>query len=186
MERELAMLKKLKDASADYLGAVVGSGNVDKVVRAVYSGKDVGSMIATGEFGGTIADDYRALFSGKSASGKNLEYNYKDEAGNERLLETEYTLAGLNKALGSNISVGLDSYGNINNKDKLLYDLDELYNQEMNRWSKIAEPTAAQENEHNRNLAYIEEFKERLEQFDETAQLIQEKVDAYLDYIYQA
>ena len=29
MEKELATLKKLRNASADYLGAIVGSGNVD-------------------------------------------------------------------------------------------------------------------------------------------------------------
>ena len=186
MEKELATLKKLRDASADYLGAIVGSGNVDKVVRAVYSGQNVGSMIASGAFGGTVASDYKSLLSGVSASGKNLEYNYKDDAGNEKLVSEAYSLAGLNSLFGSSLGINLDSYGNVQNKDALLNKIQELYNQEMDSWAAKAEPTAAQENDHNKRLAYLEEFQERLEQYEETAQMIQEQVDQYLEYIYQA
>ena len=43
-------------------------------------------------------------------------------------------------------------------KDALLNKIQELYNQEMDSWAAKAEPTAAQENDHNKRLAYLEEF----------------------------
>ena len=65
MEKELSKLKELKDASSNYLEAIVGNGNAEKVAKTLYSGGDIGSLISSGQLGGTIAADYRSLFSGK-------------------------------------------------------------------------------------------------------------------------
>lgn len=184
MEKELTTLGKLKDAASDYLAAIVGEGNVDKVVKAVYSGKNIGKMIASGELGGTIGADYQSLFSGKDASGKGLEYAAKS-GNNEKLVEADYSLAELNRLFESDIQIALDAYGNIQNKDALLYTIDELTNKEADRFAAIVEPTAEQETEHNMRVAYIEALKDRVDQFGETAELIQDKVNDYLDKIYE-
>jgi len=172
MEKELRTLGKLKDASGDYLAAIVGAGNVDKVVRAVYAGKNVGSMIASGQFGGTVAQDYASLFNGEDASGKNLEYNVKDSEGNEKLLSENYSLAELNALFGSNIGIQLDSYGNIKNKDALLTKIQEMRNDAADIYSGIAEPTAEQENDYNKRMAYLDALVERIDQFEETSALV--------------
>lgn len=184
MEKELATLGKLKDASTDYLKAIVGNGNVDKIAKAVYSGQNIGKMIASGQFGGTIGADYKSLFSGKDASGKGVEYTSKS-GNNEKLTDEDYSLAALNALFGSNIQIELDSYGNITNKDTLLDEIQKLTNKTEDAYSEIVEPSSAQETDHNRRIAYLEALKERIDQYNETAELIQEKVDEYLDYTYQ-
>lgn len=184
MEKELTTLGKLKKAASDYLEAIVGKGNTDKIAKAVYSGQNIGKMIAGGQFGGTIGADYKSLFSGKDASGKGVEYTSKS-GDNEKLTDEEYSLAALNALFGSNIQIELDSYGNITNKDALLDTIQDLTNATEDAYSAIVEPSDAQENDHNRRIAYLETLTERIDQYNETAELIQEKVDEYLDYIYQ-
>ena len=186
MEKELRTLRELKDATTAYLGAIVGDENADKFAKAVYEGKNIGQMIAAGELGGTLAADYASLFSGKDASGKNLEYQIKDAAGNAKMMEEEFNLGAMNSLLGGNLAVQLDAFGRIYNRDALLDELDRLYNNEEDRWQEIsASASEADENEHTRRQAMIEAFRERLDQYEETRDLSMDKVNEWLDYIYQ-
>ena len=186
MEKELRTLRELKDATTAYLGAIVGNENADKFAKAVYEGKNIGKMIAAGELGGTLAADYASLFSGKDASGKNLEYQIKDAAGNAKMMEEEFNLGAMNSLLGGNLAVQLDAFGRIYNRDALLDELDRLYNNEEDRWQEIsASASEADENEHTRRQAMIEAFRERLDQYEETRDLSMDKVNEWLDYIYQ-
>jgi hypothetical protein len=82
MDLELKKLKELKQASSNYLDAIVGSGNAKKVAEALYKGENLGSMISGGQLGGTIKADYNSLYRGLSASGKQVEYTAKDSSGN--------------------------------------------------------------------------------------------------------
>ena len=181
MDRELSTLYKLKDAAEAYLAAVVGEENVDKLMDAVYSGKNIGNLIASGSLGGYLTADYNSLFFGKDASGKNLEYNIKDAAGNELLTSEEYSLAAFNALFGSNLAIGLDAYGNIRDKDDLLYTLDELHNATEDLYSA----GEIDENEYNKRNAYIEAIKERMEQYGDTVETAMDKVNENLDRIYE-
>ena len=189
MDRELSTLYKLKDAAEAYLAAVVGEENVDKLMDAVYSGKNIGNLVASGSLGGYLTADYNSLFFGKDASGKNLEYNIKDAAGNELLTSEEYSLAAFNalfaaqlKQLGlDELAIGLDAYGNIRDKDDLLYTLDELHN----ATEDLYVAGEIDENEYNKRNAYIESIKERMEQYGETVETAMDKVNENLDRIYE-
>lgn len=185
MELELKKLKELKNASSNYLEAIVGNGNAEKVAKTLYSGGSVGSLISSGQLGGTIASDYRSLFSGASASGKNVEYTAKDSAGNEWLASTSYNINDIQSMFGSSINFQLDSYGNITNKDSILNELQRLTNQENDNFSSYADPDAVSTTEHNKRLAYLEEIKSRIEQYGTTVEDLSTQADAYLDYISQ-
>ena len=185
MELELQKLKQLKKASGDYLDAIVGSGNSKKVAETLYKGGNIGSMISSGELGGTIGSDYRALSSGTSASGKNLEYTAKDDAGNQYLVSGNYSLSEFNSMFGSNVNFQLDSYGNLANKDSILNLLNNLQNQENDSYTSVADPTAASTTEHNKRLAYLAEMKERIEQYGTTLEDLSTQSEQYLEYISQ-
>lgn len=185
MELELQKLKQLKKASGDYLDAIVGSGNSKKVAETLYKGGNIGSMISSGELGGTIGSDYRALSSGTSASGKNLEYTAKDDAGNQYLVSGNYSLSEFNSMFGSNVNFQLDSYGNLANKDSILNLLNNLQNQENDSYASVADPTAASTTEHNKRLAYLAEMKERIEQYGTTLEDLSTQSEQYLEYISQ-
>lgn len=185
MELELKKLKELKDASSNYLEAIVGNGNAEKVAKTLYSGGDIGSLISSGQLGGTIAADYRSLFSGASASGKNVEYTAKDSAGNEWLASTSYNINDMQSMFGSSIGFQLDSYGNITNKDSILNELQRLTNSENDNFAQYSNPDAASTTEHNKRLAYLEEIKSRVEQYGTTVEDLSTQADAYLDYISQ-
>lgn len=185
MELELQKLKQLKKASGDYLDAIVGSGNSKKVAETLYKGGNIGSMISSGELGGTIGSDYRALSSGISASGKNLEYTAKDDAGNQYLVSGNYSLSEFNSMFGSNVNFQLDSYGNLANKDSILNLLNNLQNQENDSYASVADPTAASTTEHNKRLAYLAEMKERIEQYGTTLEDLSTQSEQYLEYISQ-
>lgn len=185
MELELQKLKQLKKASGDYLDAIVGSGNSKKVAETLYKGGNIGSMISSGELDGTIGSDYRALSSGISASGKNLEYTAKDDAGNQYLVSGNYSLSEFNSMFGSNVNFQLDSYGNLANKDSILNLLNNLQNQENDSYASVADPTAASTTEHNKRLAYLAEMKERIEQYGTTLEDLSTQSEQYLEYISQ-
>ena len=185
MEKELSKLKELKQASSNYLEAIVGNGNAEKVAKTLYSGGDIGSLISSGQLGGTIAADYRSLFSGASASGKNVEYTAKDSAGNEWLASTSYNINDMQSIFGSSIGFQLDSYGNITNKDSILNELQRLTNSENDNFAQYSNPDAASTTEHNKRLAYLEEIKSRVEQYGTTVEDLSTQADAYLDYISQ-
>lgn len=183
MEQELKALKELKQASGDYLDAVAGKGNADKVAKAIYSGKNIGSMISSGQLGGTIKADYNSLYGGLSASGKRLEYTAKDSDGNEWLASDNYSLSGFNSLFGTNLQFSLDSFGNIQNKDSILNLLQNLKNNENDAYSRAANPTASSTTEYNKRIAYLDEIKSRIDQYGQTANLLTEKSNAYLEYI---
>ena len=183
MEQELKALKELKQASGDYLDAVAGKGNADKIAKAIYSGKNIGSMISSGELGGTIKSDYSSLYNGLSASGKGVEYTAKDDSGNEWLASDNYSLANFNSLFGTNLQFSLDSYGNLQNKDSILNLLQNLKNNENDAYSRAADPTASSTTEYNKRIAYLDEIKSRIDQYGQTANLLTEKGNAYLEYI---
>ena len=185
IEQELKALKELKQASGDYLDAVAGKGNAKKIAEAAYTGKNIGSMISSGQLGGTIKADYNSLYGGLSASGKRLEYTAKDSDGNEWLASDNYSLSGFNSLFGTNLQFSLDSFGNIQNKDSILNLLQNLKNNENDAYSRVADPSAGSTTEHNKRMAYLEEIKERIEQYGSTAELLSEKTEEYLDYISQ-
>lgn len=185
MEKELSKLKELKQASSNYLEAIVGAGNAEKVAQTLYSGGNIGSLISSGQLGGTVTADYNSLFRGTSASGKNVEYTAKDSAGNEYLASTNYNLNDFKSIFGSNINFQLDSYGNITNKDSILNELQRLKNNENSNYSNYADPDAATTTEHNKRIAYLDEIKERIEQYGTTVEDLSTQTDAYLDYISQ-
>lgn len=185
MESEIKKLRQLSDASKNYLDAIVGSGNAEMVAKTLYSGGSVGSLISSGQLGGTIASDYRSLFSGASASGKNVEYTAKDSAGNEWLASTNYNINDMQSMFGSSINFQLDSYGNITNKDSILNELQRLKNNENDNYSSYADPDAGTTSEHNKRIAYLDEIKERIEQYGTTVEDLSTQTDAYLDYISQ-
>ena len=183
MEQELKALKELKQASGDYLNAIAGKGNADKIAKAIYSGKNIGSMISNGELGGTIKSDYNSLYSGLSASGKGIEYTAKDDSGNEWLVSDNYSLANFNSLFGTNVQFSLDSYGNLQNKDSILNLLQNLKNNENDAYSRAADPAAGSTTEYNKRIAYLDEMKSRIDQYGQTANLLTEKSNAYLEYI---
>ena len=185
IEQELKALKELKQASGDYLDAIAGKGNASKIAEATYTGKNIGSMISSGQLGGTIKADYNSLYGGLSASGKRLEYTAKDSAGNEWLASDNYSLSGFNSLFGTNLQFSLDSFGNIQNKDSILNLLQNLKNNENDAYSRVADPSAGSITEYNKRIAYLDEIKERIEQYGSTAELLTEKTDEYLDYISQ-
>ena len=185
MESEIKKLRQLSDASKNYLDAIVGSGNAEMVAKTLYSGGSVGSLISSGQLGGTIASDYRSLFSGASASGKNVEYTAKDSAGNEWLASTNYNINDMQSMFGSSINFQLDSYGNITNKDSILNELQRLKNNENDNYSNYTDPDAGTTSEHNKRIAYLDEIKERIEQYGTTIEDLSTQTDAYLDYISQ-
>ena len=185
IEQELKALKELKQASGDYLDAIAGKGNASKIAEATYTGKNIGSMISSGQLGGTIKADYNSLYGGLSASGKRLEYTAKDSAGNEWLASDNYSLSGFNSLFGTNLQFSLDSFGNIQNKDSILNLLQNLKNNENDAYSRVADPSAGSITEYNKRIAYLDEIKERIEQYGSTAELLTEKTDKYLDYISQ-
>lgn len=185
IEQELKALKELKQASGDYLDAIAGKGNASKIAEATYTGKNIGSMISSGQLGGTIKADYNSLYGGLSASGKRLEYTAKDSAGNEWLASDNYSLSGFNSLFGTNLQFSLDSFGNIQNKDSILNLLQNLKNNENDAYSRVADPSAGSTTEYNKRIAYLDEIKERIEQYGSTAELLTEKTDKYLDYISQ-
>ena len=185
IEQELKALKELKQASGDYLDAIAGKGNASKIAEATYTGKNIGSMISSGQLGGTIKADYNSLYGGLSASGKRLEYTAKDSVGNEWLASDNYSLSGFNSLFGTNLQFSLDSFGNIQNKDSILNLLQNLKNNENDAYSRVADPSAGSTTEYNKRIAYLDEIKERIEQYGSTAELLTEKTDEYLDYISQ-
>jgi hypothetical protein len=183
LEQELQALKELKKASSNYLDAIVGSGNGSKVAQGIQQGKSVGSMIAGGQLGGTIAADYRSLFNGADASGKQVEYTAKDSDGNEWLASSGFSLGTFNSMFGTNLSFNLDSFGNIQNRDSILNLLQNLRNSESDAYSRIADPSAGSTTEYNKRIAYLDAIKERIEQYGETVETLGDKVEEYLDYI---
>ena len=183
IEAEIKHLKALKEASGDYLDAIVGKGNADKMAKAIFKGENIGQMIANGSLGGTARADYNSLFDGLSASGKGVEYSAKDSNGNEWLVSDNYSLSGFNSLFGTNLQFNLDSYGNIQNKDAIYNLLQNLKNNENDAYSRIADPTAGSTTEYNKRMAYLEAIKERVDQFEETVDLMSEKTDEYIDYI---
>ena len=183
LEQELQALKELKKASSNYLDAIVGSGNGSKVAQGIQQGKSVGSMIAGGQLGGTIAADYRSLFNGADASGKQVEYTAKDNDGNEWLASSGFNLGTFNSMFGTNLSFNLDSFGNIQNRDSILNLLQNLRNSESDAYSRIAVPSADSTTEYNKRIAYLDAIKERIEQYGETVETLGDKVEEYLDYI---
>ena len=183
IEAEIKHLKALKEASGDYLDAIVGKGNADKMGKAIFKGENIGQMIANGSLGGTARADYNSLFGGLSASGKGVEYSAKDTNGNEWLVSDNYSLSGFNSLFGTNLQFNLDSYGNIQNKDAIYNLLQNLKNNENDAYSRIADPTAGSTTEYNKRMAYLEAIKERVDQFEETVDLMSEKTDEYIDYI---
>lgn len=185
MEQELKKLKQLKTASTNYLDAIVGKGNGEKVAKEIAKGGSIGSMVANGKIGGTAGADYKSLFSGASASGKQVEYTAKDRDGNEWLASSGYSLGAFNSMFGTNIDFKLDSFGNIQNKDSILNLIQKLTNDENSAYSSVADPTAASTTEHNKRIAYLEEIKERMEQYNSTAELMGDQIDAWLDYVSQ-
>ena len=185
MDLELKKLKELKQASSNYLDAIVGSGNAKKVAEALYKGENLGSMISGGQLGGTIKADYNSLYRGLSASGKQVEYTAKDNSGNQWLASANYNLNDFNRMFGTNLSFSLDSFGNIQNKDAILNLLNNLSNQEASAYSKIADPSASSTTEYNLRTAYLKEIKERLEQYGTTLNDLSSQSDQYLEYIAQ-
>ena len=183
IEAEIKHLKALREASGNYLDAIVGKGNVDRVAKAIFKGENIGQMIANGSLGGTARADYNSLFSGLSASGKGVEYSAKDSNGNEWLVSDNYSLGGFNSLFGTNLQFNLDSYGNIQNKDAIYNLLQNLKNNENDAYFRVADPDAGSTTEYNRRMAYLEAIKERVDQFEETVDLMSEKTDEYLDYI---
>lgn len=183
MELELKQLKELKKASSNYLDAIAGQGKAGEIAKAIYSGKNIGSMISSGQLGGTIRADYNSLYGGLSASGKGVEYSAKDKEGNEWLASDNYSLANFNALFGTNLQFTLDSYGKLENRDSILNLLQNLKNSESSAYASVADPTASSTTEYNRRMAYLDEVKERIEQYDSTADLLAEKTDEYLDYI---
>ena len=183
MELELKQLKELKKASSNYLDAIAGQGKAGEIAKAIYSGKNIGSMISSGQLGGTIRADYNSLYGGLSASGKGVEYSAKDKEGNEWLASDNYSLANFNALFGTNLQFTLDSYGKLENRDSILNLLQNLKNSENSAYASVADPTASSTTEYNRRMAYLDEVKERIEQYDSTADLLAEKTDEYLDYI---
>jgi ElaB/YqjD/DUF883 family membrane-anchored ribosome-binding protein len=179
----LQALKELKKASSNYLDAIVGSGNGSKVAQGIQQGKSVGSMIAGGQLGGTVAADYRSLFNGADASGKQVEYTAKDSDGNEWLASSGFSLGTFNSMFGTNLSFNLDSFGNIQNRDSILNLLQNLRNSESDAYSRIADPSAGSTTEYNKRIAYLDAIKERIEQYGETVETLGDKVEEYLDYI---
>ena len=180
IDNEIKHLQQLKKAQGDYVEAVVGAGNAAEVAKAIYEGKNIGSMIANGQLGGTIAQDYNALYSGYDASGKGIEYTAKDDAGNEWLVSSGYSLGEFNSLFGTNLSFDLDSYGNLQNKDYLLNFIQNLTNAENDSYSSVANPDAWSTTEYNKRMAYLEAIKERVEQYGETAELLTDKADEEL------
>ena len=185
MEAELKKLKELKKASGDYLDAIVGKGNASKVAEALYTGKNIGSMISGGQLGGTVKSDYNSLFNGLSASGKGVEYTAKDADGNQRLVSSNYSLGEFNRLFGTNLSFSLDSYGNLYNKDAILNLLNNLQNKEASAYSSVADPSASSTTEYNYRIAFLKEVKERVEQFGTTLNDLSTQSDQYLEYISQ-
>lgn len=183
MEQELKALKDLKKASSDYLDAIVGSGNGSKIAQELAQGGNLGSMVASGRIGGTAGADYRALFSGADASGKQVEYTAKDSDGNEWLASSGFSLGAFNSMFGTNLSFSLDNYGNIQNKDSMLNLIQNLKNSENDAFSRVADPDAGSTTEHNKRLAYLDAIKERIEQYGNTVDTLNDKVDEYLDRI---
>ena len=183
IEAEIKHLKALREASGNYLDAIVGKGNADKMAKAIFKGENIGQMIANGSLGGTARADYNSLFGGLSASGKGVEYSAKDTDGNEWLVSDNYSLSGFNSLFGTNLQFNLDSYGNIQNKDAIYNLLQNLKNNENDAYSRIADPTAGSTTEYNKRMAYLEAIKERVDQFEETVDLMGEKADEYIDYI---
>ena len=183
MEQELKALKDLKKASKDYLDAIVGSGNGAKIAQELAQGGNLGSMIASGKIGGTAGADYRALFSGADASGKQIEYTARDSDGNEWLASSGFSLGTFNSMFGTNLSFSLDSYGNIQNKDSMLNLIQNLTNSENDAYSRVADPDADSTTEHNKRLAYLKAMKERIEQYGNTIDTFSDKIDEYLDRI---
>jgi hypothetical protein len=139
-------------------------------MKALYYGEDIGKLITSGQLGGTIGADYRSLYNGADASGKNLEYTAKDSDGNEWLVSDNYSLAGFNSLFGSNLSFTFDSFGNIVGQDAIKNFLQELKNQEEDSYSSVADPDANSTTLHNKRLAYLEAIENRLDQFNDTAE----------------
>lgn len=185
MDAEIKKLEQLKKASKSYLKTIVGSSKqADKVAKILANGGSVGALISRGKLKGTIGKDYKALFQGKSASGKEVEYTAK-KGDNEKTVSEHYNLGMLNSMMskGNKLNIKLDKFGNIKNEDALLKKIQNEKNKENDRYSQIKNPNSKQETDHNRKIAYLDEFKERLSQYKDTASKLNEKGENYIKQI---
>ena len=185
IENEIKALKELKQASTNYMDAIVGDGNGKRIAEAIYRGENIGDLLRNGAISGNLGSDYRALSYGISASGKQVEYTAKDEAGNEWLASRDYDINDFNAMFGTNIHFDLDAFGNIQNADSIRNQLQQLKNNESDAYSSIADPTADSTTRYNERMAYIDEILDRMDTFGDSINTLSEQSEEYLDYITQ-
>lgn len=185
IENEIKALKELKQASINYMDAIVGDGNGKRIAEAIYRGENIGDLLRNGAISGNLGSDYRALSYGISASGKQVEYTAKDEAGNEWLASRDYNINDFNTMFGTNIHFDLDAFGNIQNADSIKNQLQQLKNNESDAYSSIADPTADSTTRYNERVAYIDEILDRMDTFGDSINTLSEQSEEYLDYITQ-
>lgn len=185
IENEIKALKELKQASTNYMDAIVGDGNGKRIAEAIYRGENIGDLLRNGAISGNLGSDYRALSYGISASGKQVEYTAKDEAGNEWLASRDYNINDFNAMFGTNIHFDLDAFGNIQNADSIRNQLQQLKNNESDAYSSIADPTASSTTRYNERMAYIDEILDRMDTFGDSINTLSEQSEEYLDYITQ-
>ena len=185
IENEIKALKELKQASTNYMDAIVGDGNGKRIAEAIYRGENIGDLLKNGAISGNLGSDYRALSYGISASGKQVEYTAKDETGNEWLASRDYDINDFNAMFGTNIHFDLDAFGNIQNADSIRNQLQQLKNNESDAYSSIADPTADSTTRYNERMAYIDEILDRMDTFGDSINTLSEQSEEYLDYITQ-
>lgn len=179
MEQEIVKLKQLQKSYEQYMKEVAGADYL-KIHKAIQSGQNLGSLVKNGAVGGNLAKDYKALLGGT------FEILSKDAAGNGKVIQKQFE--GISHYLNG-ISVQLDEFGNIANKDDISEAIEKWWNTAYVDWWNALNGASQKLQSNLDKKATLEAIKEYLEKhidrYQETVEKAQDVSDKLQDTMYQ-
>lgn len=179
MEQEIVKLKQLQKSYEQYMKEVAGADYL-KIHKAIQSGQNLGSLVKNGAVGGNLAKDYKALLGGT------FEILSKDTAGNGKVIQKQFE--GISHYLNG-ISVQLDEFGNIANKDDISEAIEKWWNTAYVDWWNALNGASQKLQSNLDKKATLEAIKEYLEKhidrYQETVEKAQDVSDKLQDTMYQ-
>lgn len=179
MEQEIVKLKQLQKSYEQYMKEVAGADYL-KIHKAIQSGQNLGSLVKNGAVGGNLAKDYKALLGGT------FEILSKDAAGNGKVIQKQFE--GISHYLNG-ISVQLDEFGNIANKDDISEAIEKWWNTAYVDWWNALNGASQKLQSNLDKKSTLEAIKEYLEKhidrYQETVEKAQDVSDKLQDTMYQ-